>query len=115
MRNYKFKSKEEGPNGLHLKYYIEKADGSELAQDLNNLIINIEQSNESRNNPKGRTDRKAKEIDHEYTHEIICPHCGIEHGDSWEINEDYGDMECMDCGEAFYFSRNVEVTYSTKK
>ncbi|MNL39075.1 hypothetical protein D3C87_1613300 [compost metagenome] len=95
MRNYKFKSKEERPNGLHLKYYIEKADGSkldkegiflvlrvdknnidstkehvfrhacleatktlsnvigdvmpELAQDLNNLIINIEQSNESRN------------------------------------------------------------------
>ena len=60
------------------------------------------------------------QIDHEYTDEIVCPYCGLEHGDSWEVspdNNDIGLIECEDdeCGKSFYATRNIEVTYSTQK
>ncbi len=41
-----------------------------------------------------------KEIYHEYTDEIICPHCGEEMMDSWEYSED-GEDECWECGKKF--------------
>ena len=59
-----------------------------------------------------------KEIDHDYTKEIICPYCGYEHGDSWEksndvFDGDLPDMECDDCNKTFSVYRNGEITYST--
>lgn len=56
----------------------------------------------------------AREIDHEFTDEIVCPHCGHEHGDSWEWRGDDGEADCDDCGKPFEWSRNVSVCYSTK-
>lgn len=59
-----------------------------------------------------------EEIDHEYTDEIVCPYCGYEFLDSFEISseeEDLGLIECDKCGEQFYASRNIQVTYSTEK
>lgn len=59
-----------------------------------------------------------EEIDHEYTQEIVCPFCGSEWGDSWEIepnNEDIGLMKCDDCGKQFYATRNIDITYVTEK
>jgi transcription elongation factor Elf1 len=59
-----------------------------------------------------------KEIDHEYTDEIICPYCGNEFTDSWEygINEeDLGLLECDECGKSFYASRHIEITYVTEE
>lgn len=58
------------------------------------------------------------EIDHEYTDELICPFCGHEEGDSWEVkpsDEDLGLRECDECGKYYYGTRNMEVTYSTEK
>lgn len=50
-------------------------------------------------------------IDHEYTGEIVCPNCGQEERDSWEMS-DSGEVEC-DCGITFEYERHVEVTYSS--
>ncbi|HID0796030.1 TPA: hypothetical protein ACXDAB_003467 [Clostridium botulinum] len=57
-----------------------------------------------------------KDIDHEYTNEIVCPFCGYEFTDSWEYGEeDLGLIECNECGKSFYTNREVSVTYSTCK
>lgn len=49
----------------------------------------------------------------QYTDEVVCPHCGHEHRDSFEMSE--GRYECGDCCKPFEITRNVEVTYSTEK
>jgi hypothetical protein len=56
-----------------------------------------------------------KEIDHDYTDEIVCPYCGYEFSDSWEIGADSGEEECYECGEKFEFYRHIEVSYCTAK
>ena len=58
-----------------------------------------------------------EEIDHEYTDEIVCPHCGYEFGDSWELGdgEDIGELDCDGCGKNFYAERIITVNYSTRK
>lgn len=56
------------------------------------------------------------EMDHSYTDEIVCPHCGYEHTDSWEQgsgNEEDFESECHDCGKVILVSRMVTVKYST--
>lgn len=59
-----------------------------------------------------------KEIDHEYTNEIVCPWCGCEFSDSWELGNG-GECteleECPDCEKEFYASRIITVEYSTQK
>lgn len=60
-----------------------------------------------------------EEIDHEYTHEIVCPYCGAEKSDSWEYNLGDGDIEkgidCDLCGGVFNAECQIDVTYSTFK
>jgi ribosomal protein L32 len=58
--------------------------------------------------------------DHWMTHNAICPYCGHEDQDSWEIDlgvgiEGDGEMDCQDCGETYRVSRSCDVTYTTKK
>lgn len=57
-------------------------------------------------------------IDHEYTDEIVCPWCGYEFSDSWELGNG-GECteleECPNCEKEFYASRIVTVEYSTSK
>lgn len=59
------------------------------------------------------------EIDHEGTDEIVCPFCGAEQSDSWEIGGGrdgaLGDYECDQCEKHFYAYRNVHVTYDSAK
>jgi len=52
------------------------------------------------------------EIHHEYTDEIVCPHCGEESSDSWECS-DSGTDECCECGKDFAYQRDITVSYST--
>ena len=58
------------------------------------------------------------DLQHDYTHEPVCPYCGRVYGDAWEINFG-GDMEgsteitCGACEKDFSVDRHVEVTYST--
>lgn len=46
------------------------------------------------------------------TDEIICPICGHEYTDSWEYDE-YGEMECEECGATFDYERNTSITYDS--
>lgn len=47
--------------------------------------------------------------------EIVCPHCFYEFSDSWEFGkEECGEEECPECGNEFTWTRQVEVSYSTK-
>ncbi len=54
--------------------------------------------------------------------DAVCPWCGAEQRDSWEIslsNGEYeegdGEYDCQSCEKTFIISRYCEVTYSTKK
>ena len=52
------------------------------------------------------------------TANAVCPHCGYEDHDSWEIGcADDGDYEatCNSCGEDFSMSRTISVSYTTTK
>lgn len=53
-------------------------------------------------------------IEHDFTDEIICPHCGEEWSDSWEL-DDGGVLECYACEEEFTYNRNITIDYSTNK
>lgn len=56
----------------------------------------------------------VKEINTQYTIEIVCPYCGYEFMDSWE-EYDSGTTECRECEKEFYFDRDVAVTYCSNK
>lgn len=56
----------------------------------------------------------SKKIDHTYTDEVVCPHCGYEFGSSHELGED-GEVDCEKCGKSFLFCQNIEITYTTWK
>ena len=52
------------------------------------------------------------------THAPVCPHCGHVERDAWEINFDgvlEGDTthSCASCGEDYFLSREITVTYSS--
>lgn len=53
------------------------------------------------------------EIEHEHTLEVVCPNCGYEYSDSWEM-QDEGDEICDECGCKFSYERDISVSYSTK-
>lgn len=53
-------------------------------------------------------------IDHEYTDELVCPHCGYEVGDSWELPE-LGRRACGDCGKEFEYEKNVSTSFTSWK
>lgn len=57
----------------------------------------------------------TKPIETDYQDEIVCPHCGYRHRDSWEVNSDDTNLECEDCGKEFLMTRVTEVYYTTKK
>ena len=54
------------------------------------------------------------DIDNKHTSEIVCPYCGSEESDSWERDDD-GVIDCDQCGKQFYYTRIIDVTYSTEK
>ena len=60
------------------------------------------------------------EIDHHYTDDPVCPHCGYRRRDAWEINfgpclEGDTEIQCgnEDCERIYQVSRNCSITYST--
>jgi len=58
------------------------------------------------------------EIDHTYTKNIVCPYCGKENKNSWEValgEEDMGIIDCGYCGEEFFASRIISIEYCTEK
>lgn len=55
------------------------------------------------------------ELDHTLTDEIVCPYCLHVHRDSWEYGPDDGTTECYECDKPFRYTRNIRVTYTTRK
>lgn len=60
-----------------------------------------------------------REFEHDGTEQIVCPHCGHVHSDSWEFSgqghNDGGDAKCNECGKPFHWERNIIVLYGTSK
>jgi hypothetical protein len=60
-----------------------------------------------------------KTIDCEYTDDLVCPYCGAEIGDAWDIGDgkegDLGKIECDECNKKFTASRHVHFSYSSEK
>lgn len=54
-------------------------------------------------------------IDHENTDNIICPYCGEEDIDSWEIQSSEEDYQCGSCDEKFNVEVEHSISYSTLK
>lgn len=54
-----------------------------------------------------------KEIETKYTAEAVCPWCGCEFSDSWELED--GEYDCDVCGQPVVVIRDVDVTYLTYK
>lgn len=65
------------------------------------------------------SDDNPEEIDHEFTDNAVCPYCGHENLDSWELgdrgDDECGEDECGKCGKEYTWTRHVTVDYSTKK
>jgi hypothetical protein len=59
-------------------------------------------------------ERQEKGFDHEYTDKIVCPHCGNEFCDSWEMS-DSGEVECDECKKTLTYERIVTVQYITEQ
>ncbi len=54
------------------------------------------------------------------TREVTCPYCGDAGHDSWEIDfgpglEGEAEIDCDSCGNKYIASREVSVTYSSRK
>lgn len=58
---------------------------------------------------------EPEEIDYEWTPEVVCPYCGYEQRDSWELTEDTGETYCDECERTFGYQRFTEYTYTTTK
>lgn len=57
------------------------------------------------------------DIDTEYKPRPICPYCGHEEKDAWELDFDMSDTtesDCGECGVTYQVTRYVSVDYSTK-
>jgi hypothetical protein len=56
-----------------------------------------------------------EEFDHEGTDAIVCPHCGHEHPDSWEVSGrfDAGQRRCGQCNGLYRWEREIITTYTT--
>ncbi|CKG63242.1 Uncharacterised protein [Streptococcus pneumoniae] len=52
--------------------------------------------------------------DVEYESHLTCPYCGGKNYDAFELSEDNGTINCGKCGSEIEYSREVEVTYSTR-
>lgn len=55
-----------------------------------------------------------KEFDTSFNPDFaICPYCGYEEQDSWELSD--GEHDCSDCGKTFLVTIDTTVYYTTTK
>lgn len=59
-------------------------------------------------------------FDTEHRDNIVCPYCGYEDRDSWEVDfgpglEGETEHQCADCGQTMKAERCCTVTYTTAK
>lgn len=58
--------------------------------------------------------KTAMEINTTLTDEIVCPHCGHEFSDSWDVDGDQV-VKCAECGEEFEAARFIHVSYTSQR
>jgi DNA-directed RNA polymerase subunit RPC12/RpoP len=51
--------------------------------------------------------------DKDYERNLICPYCGYEDTDSWELSDDDEEHECGRCGAIISYQRVVTVEYNS--
>lgn len=51
--------------------------------------------------------------DRDYESNLICPYCGYEDNDSWELSDDDEEHECGSCGAIISYERVVTVEYNS--
>jgi|GEM_PF-3920061 len=58
-----------------------------------------------------------QDIDTKYQNNLICPHCGYEDKEPYEVtgDEENGNTECGNCGKYYQFTRYINISYSTFK
>lgn len=56
-----------------------------------------------------------RDIDHDFTDEIVCPYCGDRKSDSWKWVQGDGNEQCSSCKMNYFYFRHVIVKYSTSK
>jgi hypothetical protein len=60
-----------------------------------------------------------EEFDTDCTDEPVCPWCGEEQSDAWELfsasSSDCEETECDTCGKDILITQQVSVSYSTRK
>lgn len=49
----------------------------------------------------------------DYENNLICPYCGYEDNDSWELSDDDEEHECSRCGAVMSYQRVVTVEYNS--
>ena len=54
-------------------------------------------------------------VETDYTSEIVCPHCGYVHSDSWEAPDEDDEYQCGECLKTFAFRREIDVNYTSWK
>lgn len=55
------------------------------------------------------------EIDCKYTDNCVCPYCGHEDKDSWEIRENSKEGYCDSCDKKFSIEQEFSRTFCTSK
>lgn len=61
-------------------------------------------------------EQSVAEIDHDYTANPVCPHCGYEHEDTTPNPSIQGwRKQCEECNAWFLVTCEVEITWSTSK
>ncbi|SRR3972149_1020349 len=55
-------------------------------------------------------------MEHKHTNQIICPYCGHEDDESWNLEEE-GETQktCESCEKEFNVEKEVSITYSTSR
>lgn len=51
--------------------------------------------------------------DKDYENNLICPYCGYENTDSWELPDDDEEYECGRCGAIISYERVITVEYNS--
>ena len=59
----------------------------------------------------------SKEIDCEYTDDLVCPHCWYVEEWNWDIYENSTEWtwECWECGKEFKRNVDFSVSFSSEK
>lgn len=93
----------------------EIAKQEKIRQALGDILAAKEEA--STHGERFKQEIPPSEINHRFTDEVVCPHCGHEHSDSWDFFSDSNtiEIECDRCEKEFGCERDFTTTYNTWK